>query len=275
MDYGKEFGYTFEHEATYEKMCLVNNAVYIAKYKDGKHAGEWTATGTQFAVPYVYKTLFSKESIIFEDMCETKQVSKGSLYLDMNESLPDVSMYEKELEDRRKGKKRLNPELSELTEEDLLKVIETGHDYQFVGRVGQFCPIKPGCGGGVLYRIDNGKCYAAAGTDGYRWLESELVKTLGKEADIDRSYYIKLVDDAKDAISQYGDFEMFVSDEPVPEPVKIEYPPWKVACGKDTCEGCEHFTNDQYHLDCALGYDISDVVIMQQIEDEMESFKRR
>ena len=50
MDYGKEYGYTFEHEATYEKMCLVNDAVYIAKYKDGG----WTATGTQFQVPYVF-----------------------------------------------------------------------------------------------------------------------------------------------------------------------------------------------------------------------------
>ena len=34
MDYGKRYGYTFEHEATYDRMCLVNDAVYIAKYKD-------------------------------------------------------------------------------------------------------------------------------------------------------------------------------------------------------------------------------------------------
>lgn len=61
MDFGKRYGYTFEHEATYERMCLVNDAVYIAKYKDGKHAGEWTATGTQFQIPYVFKKLFSRE----------------------------------------------------------------------------------------------------------------------------------------------------------------------------------------------------------------------
>ena len=67
MDYGKEYGYTFEHEATYEKMCLVNDAVYIAKYAD---TGEWTATGAQFAVPYVFKTLFSHEKIDFDDICE-------------------------------------------------------------------------------------------------------------------------------------------------------------------------------------------------------------
>ena len=59
----------------------------VAKYKDGKHAGEWTATGTQFAVPYVFKKLFSGEDITFEDMCETKSVS-SALYLDMNEEFP-------------------------------------------------------------------------------------------------------------------------------------------------------------------------------------------
>ena len=86
VDYGKEYGYTFEHEATYDRMCLVNDAVYIAKYTDGT----WSATGTQFAVPYVFKKLFSKEKIVFEDMCETKAVT-SALYLDMNEDLPDVS----------------------------------------------------------------------------------------------------------------------------------------------------------------------------------------
>ena len=278
MDYGKEYGYTFEHEATYEKMCLVNNAVYIAKYKGGKHDGEWTATGTQFAVPYVYKTLFSREPIEFEDICETKSVAKGSLYLDMNENLPDVSMYEKELEDRRKGKKRLNPNMSDMTDEDLIKMIETGHDLRFVGRVGQFCPIKPGRGGGILYRVNDGKNFAATGTDGYRWLESEMVKVLGKEDDIDHSYYIKLVDDAKDAIAEYGDFEYFVSDEPVPEVKKkkkpLDAPPWLVACGKETCEGCEHFHNDAFHFDCRLGYDIGDMLVFNH-DDEWDAFKKR
>ena len=61
MDYGKEYGYTFEHEATYDRMCLVNDAVYIAKYKDGKHAGEWTATGTQFQIPYVFKDVYKRQ----------------------------------------------------------------------------------------------------------------------------------------------------------------------------------------------------------------------
>lgn len=184
MDFAEKYGYTFEHEATYDRMCLVNDAVYIAKYKDGKHAGEWTATGTQFAVPYVFKKLFSKEPITFEDMCETKQVSTA-LYLRFDEEsgLNGPGGYDK---------------------------------YRFVGKVGQFCPIKPGCGGGELVREGkdkdgNVKYSSATGAKGYHWLESEMVRELGKEDDIDRSYYDKLVNDAADVISKYGDLEWFVS----------------------------------------------------------------
>ena len=221
MDYGKQYGYNFEHEATYDRMCLVNDAVYIAKYKDGKHAGEWTATGTQFQVPYVFKKLFSKEPIEFEDMCETKSVT-SALYLDMNEGLPDVS--ELEAERDRLAKKDPPMEREGLSEE-----IAKGHNYHFIGKVGQFCPIKPGCGGGILLReTENKKTgekgYAAAtGSKGFRWLESEMVRELGKENDIDRTYYNNLVDEAVKSLSSYGDFERFVADEPF---VSDHTPPW-------------------------------------------------
>ena len=206
-DYGKMYGYEFEHEATYERMCLVNNAVYIAKYKDGKKAGKWTATGTQFQVPYVFKKLFSKEPIEFEDLCETKSVT-SAIYLDMNEDLP-----------------------------------EGEHDYRFIGKVSSFCPIKPGRGGADLVREakdndGNIKYDSVVGAKGYRWLEAEMVKTLGKESDIDRSYYDELVDAAiygkgkgkerKPGISDFGDFEKFVADEPyiVEEtPIIPDFPP--------------------------------------------------
>lgn len=222
MDYGKQYGYTFEHEATYDRMCLVNDAVYIAKYKDGKHAGEWTATGTQFQIPYVFKKLFSREEIKFEDMCETKSVSTA-LYLDMNEGLIDVSEYEKE-------HAKLWKEISDMSlpqddmeqkcnrVEELSELIKKGHNYIFVGKVGNFCPIKPGWGGGVLYREKDGKYYAATGSKGYRWLEAEIVKEFGREEHIDRSYYEKMVDDAIESISKYGDFEWFVSDDPYISP---------------------------------------------------------
>ena len=214
MDFGKKYGYTFEHEATYDRMCLVNDAVYVCKYKDGKKAGKWDATGTQFQIPYVFKTLFSKEPIEFDDMCETKSVT-SSLYLDMNENLPDVTEYEKELtklEQQLKKEQISEAEFNTLSEQ-LIRRINEGHDYQFVGRVGNFCPILPGHGGGLLVREKDGKYYSATGAKGYRWLESEIVRGTNEEY-IDRSYYNKLVDEAVATIEQYGDFEMFVSDDP-------------------------------------------------------------
>ena len=247
MAFGQRYGYTFEHEATYDRMCLVNNAVYIAKYATAekcqalygyvpgdnkKKGGKWTATGTQFAVPYVFKSLFSKEDILFEDMCETKQVT-SSLYLDMNESLPKVDVLENERAKLSKEVRNPKSKLNNMTEgfeaalnrtvtriKELDDQIAKGHDYHFVGRVGSFCPVKPGCGGGVLVREsgtdpvnDILHTYASAtGADGYRWMEAEMIQTLNKEMDIDRSYYDNLVINAINAIAELGDFEWFVSD---------------------------------------------------------------
>lgn len=298
MDYGKEYGYTFEHEATYDRMCLVNDAVYIAKYKDGKHAGEWTATGTQFQIPYVFKKLFSREDIAFEDMCETKSVS-SSLYLDMNENLPQLSIdEEKELDKLDKawhsmaggkawedvcGKFDYTFEEAGNRYKELCEKDATTHSYRFIGKVGQFCPIEEGRGGGLLMREKDGRYYAATGSKGYRWLESEMVRELNKEKDIDRSYYDKLVDDAVKTISEYGDFEWFISDDPyVPSfgandgDVDVENPPWLMPCGDSkysTCFDCPHFNDDNFHMDCERGYDISNIIMknfMNQPEDAEE-----
>ena len=207
MDFGRKYGYTFEHEATYDRMCLVNDAVYICRYDDG----HWDATGTQFAVPYVFKTLFSKEKIEFNDLCETKSVT-SALYLDMNEHLPDVSDAEKDLAkiETKFKKGEIDEAEYNTRKEEYGLIIATGHDYKFIGKVGAFCPIKPGCGGGLLVREKDGKYYSATGSKGYRWLESEMVQN--NQDIIDISYYKELVDAAVETISEYGDFEMFVSD---------------------------------------------------------------
>ena len=215
MEFAKKYGYTFEHEATYEKMCLVNNAVYIAKYMDAdrckaqygyipekneKKGGKWTATGTQFQIPYVFKTLFSKEPVVFNDLCETKTVSKGAIYLDKNEDLP-----------------------------------EGEHNYIFVGRVGQFCPIMPGKGGALLLREagvkENGemKYSSVTGAKDYRWLESEMVYSLHMEDAIDKSYFEKEVNEAVEEISKYGDFEWFVADDSGVPPWTAPDLPWSDA----------------------------------------------
>lgn len=182
MEFGEKYGYEFEHEVTYEKFCLVNDAVYIAKTKPGRKPAHWEAVGAQFQHPYVFKTLFSKEPIKFQDKCETKTVTTA-LYLEFDKD----------------------------TEEDIPMVFMEGERH-FVGRAGSFCPIQPGKGGGLLVREKEGKFYAAVGTKGYRWLEAEMVKELGKEKDIDLRYFQSLVDDAVANIAKFGDVEWFMSD---------------------------------------------------------------
>lgn len=193
-DYGKKFGYDFEFEAFYDRICLVNDAVYIAKVSGGADGipleePYWTATGTQFQIPYVFKTLFSKENITPQDLIETKSVSTA-LYLDMNEGLEDGE-----------------------------------HKYHFVGKVGAFYPMKDGAGGGLLLREiakerQKDKRFASAtGSSGkngrlYRWMEVEMVNELGLIDKIDMTYYRAMADEAIETISEYGDFERFVSEEP-------------------------------------------------------------
>ena len=212
MDFGRKYGYEFEHEATYERMCLVNDAVYIAKYADGEHEYElptgqkiktaWTATGAQFAVPYVFKSLFSGSDYIFKDFCETKSVSAGEMWIDMNEDLP-----------------------------------EGEHNYIFVGRVGQYCPIREGCGGGEVFRKKDDKYYAVTGTKGFRWLESETVKAEGKEACIDMAYFTKLADAAVAKINEQGekigvtyedfamgDIDILMGRKPLPDFMNVPEP---------------------------------------------------
>lgn len=216
IDFGKKYGYDFEHEATYDKMCLVNDAVYIAKYQDGEHEYElstgekimtpWTATGAEFAVPYIFKSLFTNTKIKFEDLCITKAVTT-SLYLDMNEGYPDVKDLEKEL------KKISKEEGQEDRIEELKKEIAKGHNYIFIGKVGQFCPIKKGCGGGELYSLrGEDSFYSVQGTKDYRFLESETVRELKKEDDIDESYFIAMANDAIKHIQEFGNYDWFVSE---------------------------------------------------------------
>lgn len=184
FEFGKKYGYTFEIEDVYDRICLVNNAVYIAKYqtpKIDKETGKeiwWTATGAEFAHPYIFKTLFSHEDVEFSDLCEVKAVT-SDMYLDLG----------------------------------------NGDNYIFIGKVGSFIPMKRG-GGRLLRKAEdksgNVKYDAVTGTKDYLWLESSYVKENHLEGDIDYSYYENLADAAKNHISQFGNFEAFVNGEPVP-----------------------------------------------------------
>ena len=174
IEHGKRYGYEFEHEVTYDRLCLVNDAVYIA-CKDGK----WTAVGSQFQHPYVFKTLFSGEELTFDDFCESKSVVQGTMYLDG--------------EDHEKG-----------------ETLDY-HNMRHLGRTGRFVPVTSG--GGTLLRVKDDRYYAVAGTKGYKWIDAEIAKTM-PDLKIDMSYFEKLKDEAVKTIEQFGSFIDFVN--PVP-----------------------------------------------------------
>jgi hypothetical protein len=169
--HGKKYGYEFDHEVTFEKMCLVNDAVYVA-LKDGK----WTAVGTQFQHPYVFKSLFSGEDVVFDDFCESKNVVQGTMYLDM--------------EDQK-------------SEELPLDRSRMRH----LGRTGRFVPVLEG--GGTIYRVKDEKYYAVTGTKGHRWIDAEIARSI-PNLKIDMSYFEKLKDDAIKTIEAFGPFEELV-----------------------------------------------------------------
>jgi hypothetical protein len=193
MEFGQKYGYTFEHEGTYKKFCLVNDAVYIAKYgwaDKAKKIGTWDAVGAQFQHPWVFKNLFSGEAVKFEDLCETKQVmSPWVMYLDMK------------------------PELATPTDPYAGMV--------HVGRTGSFVPVLNGGGELVKIKDGQGKPYAVTGTKGYKWMEAEQVKIQASidmpffdlealAGVIDMDYYGTLVVDAKKTIGKYVTYEELV-----------------------------------------------------------------
>jgi hypothetical protein len=173
-EFGKKYGYDFEHEETYDKFCLVNDAVYVAgmhpvPWEDPFPQYKWSATGAQFQHPYVFKTLFSGEPIEFKDYCEGRSVVKGTMYLDMqNRDKPDLETM------------------------------------RHVGKTGLYVPVLEG--GGKLYRVNEDKFYAVAGTKGHMWLEASVAKTKDN-LKIDYSYFEKLKDDAIATIEKFGPFE--------------------------------------------------------------------
>lgn len=311
VDFGKQYGYTFEIESKYERICLVNHAVYIAyRQKDDpgwlkecdkarkkaekegtayREPTRWTATGAQFAHPFVFKKLFSHEPMEFWDFCEVKTV-KTALYLDLNEKLPDVTASEKERDKIRTRIRKLQKELErgDISEEDKGKIIEEirdlpkdievldeeiakGHSYHFIGKAGEFMPIRPGFGGGLLVRKEAGEGYGyATGAKGYRWLESESLQNLEDwKKYIDIRYFRGLTDVAIETIQKYGDFELFVRGEddiilPEEQIEDIDTEPWSLPCRTEKyayCCDCPEFENTEDGCICRKGYDISNQLL--------------
>lgn len=288
QEFSQQYGYEMEHETTYDRMCLIDKAQYVAAYISPeecqkrygyipsgtvkhfkKHSYPWSTTGDAFQNPYIFKTLFSGEPIEFSDLCETKSV-KTSIYLDMNEDLVNVYDFDEEIKRRNYNLTHPNEpkklKFAEITDDELQELVADGHDYHFVGRVGNFVPIAPGNGGGVLLRSKDGKFDAVTGSKGYRWLEAEKVKLLGLEDKYDRNYFDNMINEAIKQISAFGSFERFIDlskpydYEPPISPAADDDPPWSVVpCGDgkyNTCMDCPCCKGDI----CTRGYSLASYI---------------
>ena len=174
MDFGKKYGFTFEHEATYSKMCIVDDAQYIA-YEveaDGEKLEKpfWTVTGAKFAPPYLLKSLFTHEQITFDDFPETKSVDDAAIYL----------------------------------------VYPSGTE-TFVGRVGSFVCVKPEYGASLI-RVKGENRSAVTGTKDLYWAEAESVREHPERLNLD--YYRAQCDKAIEDINQFYPFDEFVDCDP-------------------------------------------------------------
>ena len=168
---GRRYGYDFEHEITYDKLCLVNDAVYIAT----KGQYTWTAVGSQFQHPYVFKTLFSSEELTFDDYCESKNVIQGTMYLDREEHEKDETL--------------------------------DHHRMRHLGRTGRFVPVLEG--GRNALPSKGRQVLPRNGHERSQWIEAEIAQSM-PDLKIDMSYFEKLKDEAVKTIEQFGSFEEFV-----------------------------------------------------------------
>ncbi|MBP5729081.1 MAG: hypothetical protein J6Y48_18605, partial [Clostridia bacterium] len=213
---------------------------------------------------------------------ETKKASNTKL------SELDIAQIIEELNDLQKDREVLN------------ELIAKGHNYVFIGRAGSFCPVKPGCDGGILVREKDGKFYAATGTKGYRWKEGETLKNADRMELIDMRYFESLAKTAVETIEAFGPFEQFVDEEEAPVKKRASSfmtideildesdryfkshgepgnPPWTAPCGKDACFDCKELTSFTdpktgriEGLKCEKGYDLSDY-ISDRLKGEKQS----
>lgn len=174
FDFGKQYGFTFEHEATYSKMCIIDDAQYIA-YEveaDGEKLEKpfWTVTGAKFAPLYLFKNLFSHEPIEFDDFPETKAVDDAAIYL-----------------------------------------VNANGSETFIGRVGSFVCVKPEYGGSLV-RVKGESRSAVTGTKDFYWAEAESIREHPDRLNLD--YYRAQCDDAVDTINKFYPFDEFVGCDP-------------------------------------------------------------
>lgn len=216
QEFAAKYGYDMEHEATYEKFGLVNDAVYVAKHpKKG-----WSATGAQYQHPYVFKKLFGLgDEISFLDLRETKSVQKGAIFLDfgIHQEAEDgltgwvdgavLGMKQAE-KMKKKNEDGWEDAMVAAEAEMIVAISELVH----VGKVGQFTPVLDGYGGGQLWRVVDGKAFAIQGTKNYLWVDSSVAAGLPDEG-IAYAYFDALVDTGVKNLDQFLEESPFTSIE--------------------------------------------------------------
>lgn len=171
VDFGAKYGYSFVHEATYDKLCLVNDAVYIAREGDPP---SWYAVGAQFQHPYVYKTLFTQEPLEFNDYCEVRNVTQGAIYIDFSGS----------------------GNIEEMTH---------------VGRIGSFVPVNEGGGELWRVKDDKKYAVTSTKGHLWVPRDVALDRFKTDELNIDMQYFEDLKDKAVAAIENFGSLTEFVA----------------------------------------------------------------
>lgn len=168
-DFGKKYGYKFDVEDEYDRLCLVNDAVYVAR----DYEGRWHATGAQFAEPYVFKRLFSKEPITFEDCCTQRSVTTA-LYLDMG--------------------------------------TDGASDYKFIGKTGQFTPVTTGGGTLLRIKDDKYYAVSGTKGHKWVESETIPADDRASLTNVERNVFEELVGKARAQIEKFGDAEAFLND---------------------------------------------------------------
>lgn len=180
--FGECYGYTFETEDEFEKLTLVNKSTYIAKDTNGK----WHAKGIEFAEPYVFKTL-----------------GFTPMRIDKKDVGPELT-----IKDYYQTKQVKSP---------YVMYLKNGNNYEFVGKVSNFVPVKHGVAGGAeLLKTGKieGKWDAVTKCKGYLWMEAETFHLAYNDdvSLIDMGYFDDMAEDAKQDIMKFGDYDWFISD---------------------------------------------------------------
>jgi len=186
VEFGKKYGYNMDHEATYERMALVNKAVYIAEYED-EDTGKlkWEPTGTQFREPIVLKTLFTREPIVESDYFTTKTAT-APIYLGETFIGKSAQVY------------------ASLSGQEMFRVSENPNAGKPITKMytkGERMQVPTG-----EVEPDSKQAYIT-GTKGHLWkLASEYID----KDDLDMSYYDNLVKKAITAIESVGNAQDIV-----------------------------------------------------------------